>query len=80
MEESLPYFVRGEVVKGFGRGSRQLGIPTGTKRACFYIYNSVLKNKVRHGGTFFFRTDIIDLRMIFTYQFLSVSVKELTLN
>lgn len=27
--ESLPYFARGEVVKGFGRGSKQLGIPTG---------------------------------------------------
>ena len=25
----LPYFARGEVVKGFGRGSKQLGIPTG---------------------------------------------------
>ena len=26
---NLPYFVKGEVVKGFGRGSKQLGIPTG---------------------------------------------------
>ncbi|KAF5273101.1 hypothetical protein FQA39_LY07591 [Lamprigera yunnana] len=26
--KSLPYFVAGEVVKGFGRGSKQLGIPT----------------------------------------------------
>ena len=26
---ALPYFVCGEVVKGFGRGSKQLGIPTG---------------------------------------------------
>jgi len=25
----LPYFMRGEVVKGFGRGSKELGIPTG---------------------------------------------------
>ncbi|NXW37890.1 RIFK kinase, partial [Phaetusa simplex] len=25
----LPYFCRGEVVKGFGRGSKELGIPTG---------------------------------------------------
>lgn len=24
-----PYFCRGEVVKGFGRGSKELGIPTG---------------------------------------------------
>lgn len=25
---SLPYFARGEVIKGFGRGSKELGIPT----------------------------------------------------
>lgn len=25
----LPYFCRGQVVRGFGRGSKQLGIPTG---------------------------------------------------
>ena len=25
----LPYYVTGEVVKGFGRGSKELGIPTG---------------------------------------------------
>ncbi|XP_069481946.1 riboflavin kinase [Ambystoma mexicanum] len=25
---ALPYFCKGEVVKGFGRGSKQLGIPT----------------------------------------------------
>ena len=25
---SLPYFCQGEVVKGFGRGSKELGIPT----------------------------------------------------
>ncbi|XP_028002115.2 riboflavin kinase [Eptesicus fuscus] len=26
--KNLPYFCRGEVVRGFGRGSKQLGIPT----------------------------------------------------
>lgn len=26
-----PLFVQGKVVKGFGRGSKELGIPTGTK-------------------------------------------------
>ena len=31
MEKILPYFSRGVVVKGFGRGSKQLGIPTGIK-------------------------------------------------
>ena len=28
----LPYFCRGQVVRGFGRGSKQLGIPTGERR------------------------------------------------
>lgn len=28
---SLPFFCRGEVVRGFGRGSKQLGIPTGER-------------------------------------------------
>ena len=31
----LPFYVRGEVVKGFGRGSKELGIPTGM--CCFEI-------------------------------------------
>ncbi|XP_029961533.1 riboflavin kinase [Salarias fasciatus] len=26
--KSLPYFCRGEVIQGFGRGSKELGIPT----------------------------------------------------
>lgn len=28
----LPHFSRGEVVKGFGRGSKELGIPTGKEK------------------------------------------------
>ncbi|XP_077993572.1 riboflavin kinase-like [Glandiceps talaboti] len=28
MKMPLPYFCRGEVIKGFGRGSKELGIPT----------------------------------------------------
>ena len=27
----LPHFARGKVVKGFGRGSKELGIPTGKR-------------------------------------------------
>jgi FAD synthase len=27
--KGLPYFTVGKVVKGFGRGSKELGIPTG---------------------------------------------------
>lgn len=29
MKSRLPYFAVGTVVKGFGRGSKELGIPTG---------------------------------------------------
>ena len=28
MESHLPFFARGEVIRGFGRGSKELGIPT----------------------------------------------------
>lgn len=29
MSKLLPLFIEGEVVKGFGRGSKELGCPTG---------------------------------------------------
>ncbi|XP_019722603.1 riboflavin kinase [Hippocampus comes] len=32
--KSLPYFCRGEVVRGFGRGSKELGIPTANFPDC----------------------------------------------
>lgn len=28
-QDGLPFYVSGEIVKGFGRGSKELGIPTG---------------------------------------------------
>ena len=30
-DECLPYYEKGIVVQGFGRGSKKLGIPTGEK-------------------------------------------------
>ncbi len=30
--QGLPFYLCDEVVKGFGRGSKQLGIPTGKRR------------------------------------------------
>lgn len=39
--KSLPYFCRGEVVRGFGRGSKELGIPTGEFRRGYYLTNAV---------------------------------------
>lgn len=29
MSKILPHFASGKIVKGFGRGSKELGIPTG---------------------------------------------------
>lgn len=39
--KNLSYFLSGSVVRGFGRGSKALGIPTGKiKRFNFYLMNS----------------------------------------
>lgn len=45
---SLPYFCRGEVVRGFGRGSKELGIPTGewTDHATAVNISSIAKANV----------------------------------
>lgn len=37
MTEKLPYFTEGEVVKGYGRGSKELGIPTGKAIFCVQL-------------------------------------------
>ncbi|XP_076025571.1 riboflavin kinase isoform X1 [Genypterus blacodes] len=43
--KSLPYFCRGEVIRGFGRGSKELGIPTANFR------DSVVENLPGDIGT-----------------------------
>uniref|UniRef100_A0A663N4A9 riboflavin kinase n=1 Tax=Athene cunicularia TaxID=194338 RepID=A0A663N4A9_ATHCN len=45
----LPYFCRGEVVKGFGRGSRELGIPTGERGRGLSI--SIISTGIYYGWT-----------------------------
>lgn len=37
--KNLPLYIQGEVVKGFGRGSTQLGFPTGNNRV---VFNSII--------------------------------------
>jgi hypothetical protein len=32
LQPPFPVFLKGKVIKGFGRGSKELGIPTGTAR------------------------------------------------
>ena len=41
----FPFFVQGKVVKGFGRGSKQLGIPTGSLFILYFLL-ILLKGKV----------------------------------
>lgn len=38
LEAPYPISVSGTVVKGFGRGSKELGIPTGKLERFMYIY------------------------------------------
>ena len=42
MANVLPYFAKGKVVKGFGRGSKELGIPTGISFKYFQNMISLL--------------------------------------
>jgi FAD synthase len=37
--KGLPYFTAGKVVKGFGRGSKDLGIPTGALKLRLVFLN-----------------------------------------
>lgn len=42
-----PVLLRGKVVKGFGRGSKMLGIPTGMDRAsCLPLYECIFAGTV----------------------------------
>ena len=42
LKSVLPYFTQGTVIKGFGRGSKALGIPTGINIAFVnFIYFSL---------------------------------------
>uniref|UniRef100_K1QPU4 riboflavin kinase n=1 Tax=Magallana gigas TaxID=29159 RepID=K1QPU4_MAGGI len=44
MSTKLPHFAEGEVVKGFGRGSKELGIPTG--KSHFRKYDKIPQNSI----------------------------------
>lgn len=35
----LPFYIAGEIVRGFGRGSKELGCPTGTHLHIIITYN-----------------------------------------
>ena len=37
-EDVLPFFLCDSVIKGFGRGSKELGIPTGTFFTRFFLF------------------------------------------
>ena len=49
-ESALPYFASGEVVTGFGRGSKEIGVPTGAsehlQRHMYYCVTSSLHKSV----------------------------------
>ena len=45
MFAKLPHFAEGEVVNGFGRGSRELGIPTGKSAIPWYEETGELRKR-----------------------------------
>ena len=42
----LPFYAKGLVVAGFGRGSKQLGIPTGNIIIYYYIHPIFLSSQL----------------------------------
>ena len=40
--KNLPFFAKGYVINGFGRGSKELGIPTGSNLSVYSHLNSNL--------------------------------------
>ena len=55
----LPFYTQGDVVKGFGRGSKELGIPTGESQLFLLLqeafsgpHNKILPASVKYTGTF----------------------------
>ena len=53
----LPFFQTGKVVKGFGRGSKEIGIPTGEFFSSLYIIVLITNNrKVKDNGVILSQT------------------------
>lgn len=46
----LPLFLEGEVAKGFGRGSKDLGCPTGTRTYLLLIKKNIIKYFFKKGN------------------------------
>lgn len=63
----LPLFLEGEVIKGFGRGSRELGCPTGKSNVINVLHhifkNLIVINNLKFIFFFFFVPIIITIKI-----------------
>ena len=51
-EQPYPIYLKGPVIKGFGRGSKELGIPTGNQNSFFFSLGLLLTcNSESFGST-----------------------------